>query len=147
MGDDCRKEYKARPSIILSMELEELRQILKENDEVVFGPRESSEKERGNYLGLPYITVKDKTIRFTSDTLDYGMSKKLEEALEILFSKFGVTNYEIQIHIHNGDWHDKDIILHLQDIEGVQDSEEMPEIVKFIQDTFYKECDWDFAGS
>jgi len=128
------------------MELEEINQILKENNKVVFGPKESSKKERGNYLGLHYITVnvKEKTIMFTSDTMDYTMFKKLEEALEKLFSKFGITNYKVQFHIHKGDWHDKDVILQLQDIEGVQDSKEMPEIIKFIQDNFYKNCDdWD----
>ena len=130
------------------MELEEINQILKENKKVVFGPRDSSKNERGNYLGLHYITVdvKEKTIMFTSDTMDYTMSKKLEEAMEKLFSKFGVTNYKVQFHIHKGDWHDKDVFLQLQDIEEVQDSEEMPEIIKFIQDNFYKDCeDWDFA--
>ncbi len=129
------------------MELYEIDQILKENGKAVFGPRESS-KKRGNYLGLPYITVnvKEKTIMFTSDTMDYAMPKKLEEAMEKLFSEFGIVNYKVQFHIHRGDWHDKDIILQLQDIEGVQDSDVMPEVIKFIQDNFYKDCDdWDFA--
>ena len=90
------------------MELHEITQILKENSRVVFGPRESSKKERGNYLGLHYIAanVKEKTVMFTSDTMDYAMSKKLEEAMEKIFSEFGVTNYKVQFHIHKGDWHD-----------------------------------------
>ena len=130
------------------MELHEITQILKENSRVVFGPRESSKKERGNYLGLHYIAanVKEKTVMFTSDTMDYAMSKKLEEAMEKIFSEFGVTNYKVQFHIHKGDWHDKDVTLQLEDIDGVQDSDVMPEVIKFIQDNFYKDCeDWDFA--
>jgi hypothetical protein len=128
--------------------LHEIIQILKENNKVVFGPRESSKKERGNYLGLHYITadIKAKKVMFTSDTMDYTMSRKLEEAMEKLFSEFGVVRYKVQFHIHKGDWHDKDIILQLEDIDGVQDSDVMPEIIKFIQDNFYKDCDdWDFV--
>jgi len=134
--------------IYLNMELHEISQILKENNKIAFGPRESSKKERGNYLGLHYITadVKEKTVIFTSDTMDYTMSKKMEEAMEKIFSEFGVTNYKVQFHIHKGDWHDKDVTLQLEDIEGVQDSDVMPEVIKFIQDNFYKDCeDWDFA--
>lgn len=132
------------------MELKEINKILKENNKVVFGPIELSKKVRDNYFDKPYlyyitVNVKEKTIMFTSDAPDYTMHKKLEEAMETLFSKFGVTNYKIQFHIHKGDWHDKDIILQLKDIEEIQNSDVISEVIKFIQDNFYKDCNWHFT--
>ncbi|HLF54137.1 MAG TPA: hypothetical protein VI612_00260 [Candidatus Nanoarchaeia archaeon] len=131
------------------MELEEISRILKTHNHIVFGPKESPKSAGGDYPGLPYIAVdvKEKTIMFTSDTIDYTMPKQLEEAMEKLFSKFGVINYKIQFHIQKGGWHDKDIILQLQNIEGVQNPGEMPEIIKFIQDSFYKVDDWNFKSA
>ncbi|MFH1211573.1 MAG: hypothetical protein V1659_01450 [Candidatus Woesearchaeota archaeon] len=128
------------------MDIEEIKEILKAHSKVAFGPKEYSESKSGSNLGLRYITVdtKEKTIMFTSDTMDYKMSRKLEQCMEQLFSRFGITDYKVQIHIHKRDWHDKDIVLQLKDIEGIQDSEEMPEIIKFIQDKFYKVKEWDF---
>ena len=129
------------------MKLEEIKQILESNNKMFFGPKKYSKTEKGKYPGLPYIivNVKEKTITFTTDTMDYSMPKKLEEAMEKLFSKFGVNDYKVQFHIHKGDFHDKDVILKLHDIEGVQDSAEIPEMIKFIQDNFYKVDKWDFA--
>lgn len=110
------------------MELEQIKQILKENKKVVFAPP-----------GLFHITVdtESKTITFTTDTPDCLIeSGKLEEALEKLFAEFGIKDYKIEFHNHKGKWHDKDIIFKLENIK------KMPRIVKFIQDNFYKTENW-----
>ena len=131
------------------MQLEKIKQLVELKKNLVFGPKANSKGDSGNYLGMPYIeiSVKDKTIQFTTDTSDYTMGRKLELALEQLFAEFGVTDYNILVHIHKGIWHDKDIILKLHDIRGIQDSDEMAEIIKFVMDNFYKNDLWDFNGA
>ena len=124
------------------MNFQTIDKILNKNSKVVFGPKEHSSNEEHKSLGLHYISVnvKEKTIMFTSDNQDYSMSKKLEEVMEILFSEFGIDNYKVKVHIHKGDWHDKDITLELKNSKMISN------IVKFIQDNFYPSCkDWDFV--
>lgn len=128
------------------MDLQLLNDLMK-NKKIAFGPKENKKKALGEYLGLQYIQVntEKKQISFTTDTLDYSMSHKLEEALEMLYNEFGIVNYIIDIHIHKGKWHDKDIIIQMKDIDNVQNIEEMPEVIKFIQDHFYNVSEWDYT--
>lgn len=125
------------------MDIEEIKNILTEGRLIIFGPGEQEIVKKGDYRGLPYLEadLNSKTLRFTSDTMDYMMQEKLEEVLECLFKEFGITSYTIQIHIHKGEHHDKDIIVNLQKVE------EFPEIIKFIQERFYKALAWNFAAT
>lgn len=125
------------------MELDKITEVLQtQTNEVIFGPRESLKKEKGN-VDWPYIifNLKEKTITFTTDTRDYLMYKKLEEAMEIIYSKFNITDYRTDFHDYPGKWHDKDIILVLDK----NDLRKIPNIIKFIQDNFYKNLEWDFG--
>lgn len=112
------------------MELKIINQTLKKNKTIIFG-----------YKGSFYmkIDVNNKTIMFTTDTTNYIMPKKLEEVMEKLFKNFEITNFNVQLHAHIGDWHDKDIILKLKNENKIS------EVVKFIQDNFYNNTNWDYT--
>lgn len=123
--ENITKQYKDN-AYIDNMELEEIKQAI-QNGKAKFGPE-----------GMVYVTVDEDKISFTTDTMEYLMHGKLEDTMEMLFKEFGITRYEVEFHIHQGERHDKDITLHLKDIEGVQNKAEVPEIVKFILEKFYK---------
>ncbi len=124
------------------MELMEIQKILKKGNIVIFGPCGQEIVKKGDYRGLVHIEAdqRQKTIRFTSDTTEYLMHRRLEEVLELLFKEFEATSFHVEIHRHKGDYHDKDVILKLDSVE------EFPEIIRFIQDRFYKPTGWNFAA-
>ena len=97
--------------------------------------------EKG-YGGLVYafVFLDKNTIEFTTDVPDYKFNKgELELALENLFSKFRIYKFEVNIHHHKGDIHDKDIRFSLEN------SKDLPEVIKYILQNFYKSQDFDYC--
>ena len=116
------------------MEINEIKNILKEGNKIAFGP-----KEKSPGLGLYEIVFdkKDKAIRFTTDTPRFTKDKTIEEATDIIYSKFKIKDKKIVIHEHPGKIKDKDIFLFTDNKEA--------EIIKFIQDNFYEnDEEWAF---
>ena len=128
------------------MNKEEIRNIVRsKGNTYIFGPLEHADK--GNYEGMAYIEYnsKDKKIKFTSDTMDYTMAGKMEEVLEMLFREFHTNNIDIHMHIHPGDdHHDKDVTLELNHQFNEDLVREVPELIHYLMDNFYKVVAWDF---
>jgi len=123
------------------MEIDEIKEIIEKSKLVVFNDNEIEIINKESFTGLPHIilNLEENKIIFTTDTPNY-IYKDLENTLEILFNKFGVDNFEIIIHHHEGKFHDKNIILKLRN----KSPNEIAKIIKFIQDNFYKVKKWFF---
>lgn len=113
------------------MELSEIKKALASEGKIIFGydPK-----------GLQDIWVEKNKITFSTDTIAYIMDAKLEETLDILFNKFKVSKFEINMHNHKGKINDKDISLLLIS----KSVNHKAEIVKFIMDTFYNYDSWKY---
>ncbi len=109
------------------MNIEEINEIIKEEGKVIFSPEPE---------GLYYIWLENDKITFTSGTNDY--LGELEDVIEELFKKFRIWKFEILVHFHRGEKHDKDINF------IVDDRKIISEIIKFIMDNFYSNKDWDY---
>ena len=76
--------------------------------------------------GLPEIKVNGNKITFTTDSQNFKVN--FEDAIETLFSRFNIDKFQIAMHHHPGDKHDKDISFETDNIQ---------EVVQFIQENFY----------
>jgi hypothetical protein len=127
----------------MKLNFEEIGQILEKaksenRKEIIIGT--DVEIIETGYGGLVYafVFLDKNTIEFTTDVPDY-ISEELENRLEKLFSNFGIYKFEINIHHHKGDFHDKDIRFSLEN------SENLPEVIKFILQNFYESQDFDYC--
>jgi hypothetical protein len=127
----------------MKLNYKEIEQIIEKaktenRKEIIFGT-DVEVIERG-YGGLIYVfAFLDKnTIEFTTDVPDY-ISEELENRLEKLFGNFGIYKFEISIHHHKGDFHDKNIRFSLEN------SEDLPKVIKYILRNFYKSQDFDYC--
>ena len=95
-----------------------------------------------NIRGLLYVTLflGRNAVEFTTDVPDYKPNKgELESTLEELFSKFGISKFEVNIHNHEGGFHDKDVMFLLEN------SESLPKVIKYILKNFYESKNFDYC--
>jgi len=116
------------------METKAIKEIIKNKNKVIFSP----EPEALHYIWLD----KDRKIIFSSDNTDYLMSNKLEKVIETLYKKFKIVIFKINLHVHSGEKHDKDIACEIPE----EDKEKTSEIIKFIMDNFYKNKKWGYKA-
>ena len=133
------------------MDIKSVKSSLEKNNKVIFSQIQT---------GLHYIwaDISLLKITFTTDTPDYK-GEDLESILEEFYAKFYVTNFQINVHIHKGEKHDKDITLTLikneelaklaKNIKGIEigklsDLDRMAEIIYFIMNKFYKVNNWKY---
>ena len=94
------------------------------------------------YGGLLYviISIKNKTVEFTTDVPDYIWERgDLERTLEHIFSKLGIYRFAINLHHHKGKFHDKDINFSFEKYD------DLPKIIEYVLETCYKSKDFDYC--
>jgi len=89
-------------------------------------------------LVYSFIFLDKNKIEFTTDVPDY-IEEELENRLEKLFNNFRIGKFEIVFHHHKGDFHDKDIRFSLEN------SEDLPEVIRYILQNFYKSQNFDYC--
>lgn len=111
------------------MKIKQIQNSINGKNKVIFSP----EPEAIHYI---WFDKEKQIIGLTSDNQDYLMNDKLEYVIEEIYKKFGITKFEIIIHSHPGDMHDKDIEIKLKD------NKKTAEIINFIIKNFYKNKEW-----
>lgn len=108
--------------------------------EIIFGTDVIVIENGYGGLVYAYVFLGKNMVEFTTDVPDFKFNNgDLELALEKLFSKFGIDKFEIKIHHHKGDFHDKDVRFILDR------SDKLPEVIKYILQNFYKSRDLDYC--
>lgn len=116
------------------MEEEEIKKILKKHKKVIFSPAPKLvETIKVN------LKLKKGQIIFTSDTTDYLMSGRLETVLEEINGNFKIPEFGVEIDHEKARRHSKEIIIF------VKDKKLVPEIIKFLMNSYFKELDWEYT--